>query len=154
MTIYDDELSRSANGIKERGAVQLPFTALKIYIRAFTLSTSPSLRLLRQILRYITPGSTDLTTMLFGKDIFYCFQYIYRDWLLKEHWIWVWIPAVYTCCLLIFLGCDGRMEKRGSFYYIKFLLLKREEKWRKKLFSNSANVWYHGYIIWCFLYFK
>ena len=60
-------------------------------------------KILRQILRYITPGSTDHTTMFIRKVIFYCCQYIYRHRLLKEHRIWVWIRVAYTFSVLIYL---------------------------------------------------
>ena len=56
-------------------------------------------KLLRQILGYITPGSTDLTTVLSREVIFYCFQYIYNHGFLTEYGIWVWIRAAYTCCI-------------------------------------------------------
>ena len=44
--------------------------------------------LLRQILRYSTPGSTYYRTMFIRKVLFYCFQYIYHHRLLKEHFIY------------------------------------------------------------------
>ena len=67
---------------------------------------------LRQILRYITTGSTDHYPIkwqcLFKKLFFtvfsiYIYIYIHLHKLLKEHWIWVWIRAAYTFCMLICL---------------------------------------------------
>ena len=40
---------------------------------------------LRQILRYITPGSWDNMTMFIRKVVFHYFQHIYRPRFLKEH---------------------------------------------------------------------
>ena len=55
-------------------------------------------------MQYITLVITYCKTMLIYKVIFYCFQCILCHRLLEEHWIWGWISAAYTFCMLVYLG--------------------------------------------------